>query len=86
MSELVEEFLNNTSHFQINDARKIPIIVPSQEQLQEFEDIFDQAYKVKKDQFANKITREEVRSRLRTIQKQLDTKVYELYNITITQE
>jgi len=82
MSELVEEFLNNTSHFQINDARKIPIVVPSQEQLREFEDIFGQAYRVKKDQFARRVTKEKAEAQLKEIQKQLDTEVYELYNLT----
>jgi len=33
MSQYVDNFVNNTQTFQINDARQIPIVVPSFEQL-----------------------------------------------------
>jgi hypothetical protein len=29
ISLYVDNFINNTSHFQINDARQLPIIIPS---------------------------------------------------------
>jgi hypothetical protein len=44
-------FVNNSSAFQINDARQIPIIIPSKEQLTEFEAVFDEAYQIQKSRF-----------------------------------
>jgi len=34
ISEYVYSFINSTSHFQINDARQLPIIIPNDNQLQ----------------------------------------------------
>lgn len=82
ISEYVDEFINNTSHFQINDARQVPIIIPTQKQLNVFEKIFNDAYFVKKKQFANEITNSEANSKLRKIQKNLDKNVYDLYSVT----
>lgn len=53
MSAYVNSFINNTVHFQINDARQIPIIIPNDEQLKSFKSIFDEAYKIKKQQFSS---------------------------------
>ena len=47
MSLYVDTFINNTSHFQINDARQIPIIIPSKAQLKVFKTLFDKATKCK---------------------------------------
>jgi len=81
VSEYVDDFINNTSHFQINDARQLPIIIPSENQLSEFKYLFDEAVKVKKLQFSNQITKEEAAKKLNLIQEQLDKMVYELYDL-----
>ncbi|MCL4385546.1 MAG: BREX-1 system adenine-specific DNA-methyltransferase PglX [Actinobacteria bacterium] len=81
ISEYVENFLNNTSHFQINDARQLPIIIPDKEQLKTFEQIFNKAFQVKKDQFNQHTSKKEADEELSLIQKELDEKVYELYNL-----
>lgn len=47
MSQYVDNFVNNTQTFQINDARQLPFIVPTQEELNEFIDVFTQALKIK---------------------------------------
>ena len=47
MSQYVDNFVNNTQTFQINDARQLPFIVPTQEELNEFIDVFMQALKIK---------------------------------------
>jgi hypothetical protein len=73
------EFLNNTSHFQINDARCLPIIVPSNEQLQIFENIFDMAFEVQNNKFNKQITEEEANTRLEIIQLELDSHINKLY-------
>ena len=44
----VQSFINNTSHFQINDARQLPIVVPSSKDLEYLKNCFDQAFICKK--------------------------------------
>lgn len=73
------EFLNNTSHFQINDARCLPIIVPNNEQLIIFEDIFDRSFEIQNQKFKSIITEEIANSKLDIIQKELDLQVDKLY-------
>ncbi len=48
MSHYVDDFVNNTQTFQINDARQLPFIVPNNEMLAEFSDICNQAIAIKK--------------------------------------
>ncbi|MGC8735082.1 MAG: Eco57I restriction-modification methylase domain-containing protein, partial [bacterium] len=72
-------FINGTSGFQINDARQLPIIIPTPEQLKEFEDIFNRAVSIQKQKFEEKISEEEAEKRLEEIQKELDEKVLKLY-------
>ena len=48
MSYYVDNYVNNTQTFQINDARQLPIIVPSQDELVELRRIFDDAIRIKK--------------------------------------
>jgi len=74
-------FLNNTSAFQINDARQIPIVIPSDKQLAEFKKVFDEAYEIKQEQFSSKIDKEDAKKRLREIQRKLDQLVFDLYQI-----
>ena len=81
MSEFVEDFINNTSHFQINDARRVPIIIPTSPQLSEFEDVFDRAYVIKEQQFSDKITKDAALQKLNEIQDELDEMVYSLYGV-----
>ncbi len=83
VSEYVDDFINNTSHFQINDARQLPIIIPNEKQLSEFKDLFDKAVKVKKLHFGNQISKEESVRKLNLIQEQLDQMVYKLYELDI---
>lgn len=69
----MDNFINNTSHFQINDARQLPIIIPDKITLEKFEKLFKQAVQIKKEQ-SNEIA-------LDNIQQQIDTLVDELYAI-----
>lgn len=48
ISLYVDNFINNTSHFQINDARQLPIIIPSRKALQEIDLIFKNTINCKK--------------------------------------
>jgi hypothetical protein len=81
ISEYVDDFVNSTSHFQINDARQLPIVIPTPEQLKEFERIFDRAKKVQEEKFSGKISEKEAEERLEKIQNELDEKVMELYGL-----
>jgi hypothetical protein len=81
ISFYVDNFINNTSHFQINDARQLPIIIPSNEQLFEFEELFKSAYILKQKQFSNQLSIEELEVQLSEIQGILDDMVCELYGI-----
>ncbi len=48
ISLYVDNFINNTSHFQINDARQLPIIVPSEKQMMELHTIYSELLMNKK--------------------------------------
>ncbi len=76
------EIINNTVSIQINDIRQIPIIVPNQEQLNKFENIFDEAKDIKIKEFNNSLPENEVAQKLNDIQKRVDKMVYELYGIS----
>lgn len=78
VGKYVKTFINNTVSFQINDARQIPITIPSKEQLAEFESIFDTAYKAQKDKFECGIDSTEI---LKSLQPKLDKLVYKLYGL-----
>ena len=73
ISFYVDEFVNNTQTFQINDARQLPIIIPDKTTLDRFEQLFKQAIQIKKGE-SKEIT-------LDNIQQEIDTLVKELYTI-----
>ena len=80
ISEFQQNFLNNTSSFQINDARKLPIIIPRKEEIKEFEFLFDEAMKIKMSYFKNTLSEEQHLKALERIQKTLNSKVEKIYN------
>ena len=79
ISEYIDEFINNTQHFQINDARIVPIKVPTGAQLLSFKEIFDNAVTIKKQEFNKEKNKNEVEIELNNLQNQLDNMVLELY-------
>lgn len=81
ISEYVNDFINNTQTFQINDARQLPIIMPSQEMLEEFHQIFNDAYAIKLMQFAGEISATKAEQGLRDVQDKLDKTVLEYYGL-----
>jgi hypothetical protein len=74
-------FINSTSAFQINDARQLPIVIPTSKQLAQFESLFDRAVEFKKSQYENAFSIMEVENKLRDIQIELDEMVATLYEI-----
>ena len=81
ISFYVDNFINNTSHFQINDARQLPIIIPTKEKLLEFEALYNLAVKTKRKQFAIQSSTNEIDNIVNEIQVKLDNRVVELYGI-----
>ncbi len=73
ISLYVDNFINNTSHFQINDARQLPIIIPDKDTLDKFEELFKQAVQIKKG-YSNEV-------KLDNIQQEIDVLVNELYRV-----
>jgi len=76
-------FVNGTQTFQINDARQIPIIIPTKDQLLSFEDLFNRAYAIKVNQFDGISTNAMAEQKLQEIQKELDLKVLNLYGLSL---
>ena len=48
ISLYVDNFINNTSHFQINDARQLPIIIPNMNTYNKIANIANKAINIKK--------------------------------------
>jgi hypothetical protein len=82
ISHLVQDFINNTSHFQINDARQLPIIIPSKEQLIQFQSLFDKAVALKHQQFGGSHVEEDILFQLKEVEAEIDVLVYQLYQLT----
>jgi hypothetical protein len=72
-------FINQSVNIQINDIRQLPIIVPTDQQLVQFENLFDRAYQIKIDQFEGNIIETVALIKLDEIQKELDEMVERLY-------
>jgi hypothetical protein len=81
ISRYTESYVNSTVIFQINDARQIPLIIPTKEQLNEFEKLFDFAFETKKKQLSSLIPEPEAEKKLSDIQIELDKMVRKLYGI-----
>ncbi len=74
-------FLNVSHHLTTGDAKEFPIIIPTKEQLKEFEDLFDRAVAAQKIKFSGKKTKKSPNQILNQIQKELDQKVLKLYGL-----
>ena len=79
ISEYVNDFINSTSHFQINDARQLPIIIPYSEQLSILDNLYKQAVFIQKQKFDGKINKKGAEVMLDKIQKELDDYVEKMY-------
>lgn len=79
IGKYIKEFLNNTVSFQINDARKVPVIIPTQVQLSELKTIFDKSVEIQKQKFGGFISNTEAESLLQEQHELLDDYVFKLY-------
>jgi hypothetical protein len=79
--KLIREFFNSTVSLQINDLRKLPIKIPTPNQLEVFNDKFDHCFDIKKRQFAEELSEAEALALLKPIELEIDKLVEELYGI-----
>ena len=59
ISLYVDNFINNTSHFQINDARQLPIIIPQKETFESLQKIVADCISLKRTAVIDEILMEE---------------------------
>lgn len=81
ISLYVDNFINNTSHFQINDARQLPIVIPNNAMLEYLKGIVSKAIYLKKDNTSTSIVNVEAEEKLSFLQKELDNIIVQLYAI-----
>ena len=81
ISLYVDNFINNTSHFQINDARQLPIIIPDSKQLEKFKEISESSIAVKKSLFSSTTSNSAAEEQLEINQTELNLSVLKLYSI-----
>lgn len=75
ISLYVDNFINNTSHFQINDARQLPIIIPKESELRNFVKLSQSAIDIKR------VSTKSNNVAISNLQIELDNVVRELYRI-----
>ena len=81
ISLYVDNFINNTSHFQINDARQVPIVIPTKIQLQHAKKLFDNAFKVKKMQLRQEISEKSAVEMISKIEESIAVLVNAIYRV-----
>lgn len=69
----VDNFVNNTQTFQINDARQLPIIIPTSEEIKKSEEIAHKAIQLKQEKVCD--------DQLKLIQNEVDDFVQQLYKL-----
>ena len=82
ISLYVDNFINNTSHFQINDARQLPIIVPNMDMYNRIANLASKAINLKKkissSNVATSMFDEDI---MRKLQNEIDSVTLLLYGI-----
>ena len=81
VSFYVDDFVNNTQTFQINDARQLPIFIPDENTLKQFKNLFDSAIDIKKANLNNELSNIDSEKKLSEIQEELDLMVNTLYQL-----
>lgn len=84
--KMLREFFNASVNIQINDLKKLPIKIPSDRELKEFNKKFDECLAIKKEYFAGEIDRAEMNAQLRPIEIEIDEMVNKLYDIEAKEE
>lgn len=79
--KILREFFNSTVAIQLNDIKKLPILIPSKSELSDFKNKFNQCLKIKKKYFDGKLDKKEADSQLKPIEVEIDDMVNKLYGI-----
>lgn len=77
----VDDFINHTQTFGMNNARVLPIVIPNKDQFKILKEIFNKAFTLKKDYFNDRITKEVMENELIQIQDKIDKEIYKIYDI-----
>jgi hypothetical protein len=77
----IDSFVNSTSHCTTGDAKLIPILIPTMEQLQNIKEIFDKAIIIREKESEYLISEQDAEIQLDNIQEELDFAVNKLYAI-----
>jgi len=78
MSYYVDNFVNNTQTFQINDARQLPIIVPDTIQMECLKQLFQTAIRTKKSSSLSELEKDKI---LENLQNKLDDSTQIIYDL-----
>ncbi len=81
MSLYVDNFINNTSHFQINDARQVPIVIPTESQLLKAKQLFDNAFNIKRRQLRQELQEDVALTSISSIESSVESLVKSIYGI-----
>ena len=81
MSLYVDNFINNTSHFQINDARQVPIRIPSEEQLRQAKRLFYNAFETKRKQLRKELSDDDSLKMISSIERSVESLIISIYKI-----
>ena len=80
VASYVGSFINNTQTFGIDDARQIPVIIPTAEELLQIKEVVMQAISVKRMLNPTHLSEK----RLEEIQRQVDQYILQLYRIELS--
>ena len=80
--KVLREFFNGSVNVQMNDIRKLPIKIPSTNELSDFKKKFDECLIIQQKYFDGEIERPETKMQLKPIELEIDEMVNKLYGIT----
>jgi len=82
-SYFANEFLNHTMHFELNDIRLLPIVIPTDSQKKEIEALVDKAIEIQKIRYSTNDENEKSRlwQELRAVRREIDKRIEGIYGI-----
>ena len=75
------EFINCTVNIQINDIRQVPVVIPSDKDLEKLQPLFKKAVELKKTVAINFATEENISNEIQKIESEINNIVEQLYGI-----
>lgn len=80
--KMLREFFNGTVAIQMNDIRKLPIKIPSDNELIEFKKKFNECLEIQQRYFSGDLEKADARTLLKPIELEIDEMVNQFYGIT----